>query len=92
MSGILAGCGLNVESHMICGTEKWDLCYMCIIRSRQDHIIEQAHQMLKYFMHSHSLPNLLNLLPPHVLVYAAQDFTEMSMILHKLLITEMSIP
>ena len=69
---ILAGCGLNVESLIICGTEKWDLCYMCILRSRQDHVVEQACQMLEDFMCSHSPASLLILLPPHVLVYVAR--------------------
>ena len=57
---------------------------MCILISRQDGVIEQAHQMLEDFMRSLSSPSLLKLRPAHVLVYVAQDFMEMSMILHKL--------
>lgn len=45
---------------------------MCILRSRQDCIVEQARQMLEDFWRSHSLPSLLDPLPPHVLVYVAR--------------------
>ena len=64
---------------------------MCILISGQDGIVEQAHQMIEDFVCSLSPPSLLNLLPPHMLVYAAQDFMKMSMILRKLLLAEMSV-
>ena len=90
-SGILADCGFNIDLFITCSTKKWDLCHMCILISRQDSIVEQAHQMTEDFVSSLSPPSLLNLLPPHMLVYAAQDFMKMSMILHKLLLAEMSV-
>ena len=90
-SGILADCRFNIDLFITCSTKKWDLCHMCILISRQDSIIEQAHQMTKDFVSSLSPPSLLNLLPPHMLVYAAQDFMKMSMILRKLLLAEMSV-
>lgn len=64
---------------------------MCILISGQDGIVEQAHRMIEDFVRSLSPPSLLNLLPPHMLVYAAQDFMKMSMILRKLLLAEMSV-
>ena len=57
---------------------------MRILISGQDGIGEQAHRMLEHFVHSLSSPSLCNLLPVHVLVYAAQDFTEISMMSCKL--------